>query len=84
MSRTVVVELLHYRAQFDDWVAGGQLKAGSATCLWRAHDNLSGFGWDIEPVAEERGWHDLSETEAEDALAAIERALRLHRYEYEV
>lgn len=84
IQRMVVVESLYYREQFDDWVGGGQLKVGSATCLWRAHNNLTGFGWDVEPVALEQGWSDLTEEQAELATGAIVHALQTHRCEYTV
>jgi hypothetical protein len=84
MHATVVVESLYHREQFDDWVGGGELLVGSTTCRWSAYNSNNGFGWEIEPVAEEHGWSDLSEEEAETAVAAIERVLRTHRYEYSV
>jgi len=61
MLGTVVVESLYFRDQFDDWLAGGALRVGSASCRWSAHNNNCGFGWEVEPVDEERGWDDLSE-----------------------
>ncbi len=84
MHGTVVVESLYHREQFDDWLGGGELRVGSTTCRWSAYNSMNGFGWDIEPVAEEHGWCDLSEEEAQRAIAAIERVLRTHRYEYSV
>ncbi len=84
MPGTVVVESLYHREQFDDWLGGGELRVGSTTCRWSAYNSGYGFGWEIEPVAEEHGWSDLSEEEADRAIAAIERVLGTHRYAYSV
>jgi transcriptional regulator with XRE-family HTH domain len=65
------------------WLGGGELRVGSTTCRWSAYNSGYGFGWEIEPVAEERGWPDLSEEEADRAIAAIEHALETHKYDYE-
>jgi hypothetical protein len=84
MRGTVVVESLYHRDQFDDWVGGGELRVASSICRWSAYNSMNGFGWDIEPVDEEHGWSDLSQEEAERAVASIEHVLQTHRYEYAV
>ena len=79
---TVIIESLYHREQFQDWVGGGKLEIGPTTCMWRAYNSGAGFGWDIEPVAEERGWSVLSDEQAVAALSAVQHTLEVHRYEY--
>jgi len=82
MPGTIVVESLYYREQFDDWLAGGELRVAASVCRWSASSSNYGLGWEVEPVGDEPGRCDLTEEDAEQAIAAVERVLREHRYEY--
>jgi len=77
----IIIDSQYHRAQFDDWLAGGTVKDKGKTYYWSAQDSNYGFGWEIEPVAEE-DWQDISEDEFNKIINLIESCLYKHQTEY--
>ena len=77
----VNIHLRYHREQFDDWLAGGDFCYKGGRYYWSAQDSNYGFGWEIEPIAEE-DWNDISEDELNEIIKLIEKCLYEHRTEY--
>jgi hypothetical protein len=77
----VTVDTLYHRDQFDDWLAGGTVQDKEKTYYWSAQDSSYGFGWEIEPVAED-DWSDIPCGESKRMITLIRKCLYTHRVEY--
>jgi hypothetical protein len=77
----IIVDMCYHRSQFDDWLAGGRFELKGKTYYWSAQDNNYGFGWEIEPIAED-DCSDIVERKYSKIIELIERCLYEHRTEY--
>ena len=78
----IIVDSKYQRVQFNDWLAGGTVESKGKTYYWSAQDSNYGFGWEIEPIAEE-DWNDISEDQFDKISTLIEKCLYEHKTEYD-
>ena len=78
---TITVDCRYHRDEFDDWLAGGSVEYSGRKFHWAAYDANYGFGWEIDPTADE-DWDGVSEQEADKILTLIRKCLYQHKTEY--
>jgi len=78
---SIILDSKYYRSYFDDWLAGGKVEYKGKTYYWSAQDSNYGFGWQIEPVAED-DWNDISDDDYDKIITLIEKCLYKHINEY--
>lgn len=77
----LIIDCSYHRNQFDDWLAGGRVEYKGRRYYWSAQNSNYGFGWEIEPIAED-DWNDISEDEFSKITKLIEKCLYEHGTEY--
>lgn len=83
MQITINVDSKYHREQFDDWLAGGSIEYNGKTLYWSALDSNYGYGWEIEPISEEK-WNIIPEERYKQIIEIIEKCLTKHKTEYSI
>lgn len=79
----IIIDSQYHRDQFDDWLAGGKVEYKDKKYYWSAQNNNYGFGWEIEPSAEQ-DWRDITEEEFNQITRLVEECLYEHKTEYNI
>jgi hypothetical protein len=79
----IIIDSQYHRDQFDDWLAGGEVEYKDKKYYWSAQNDNYGFGWEIEPIAEE-DWRDITEEEFNQITRLVKECLHEHKTEYNI